>query len=117
MMLLNAPFEEWSPYLFILLAGAVPTQMWRWVGALLASSIDENSEFLKWVKAVATALVAGLIAQLVIFPNGALGNVPLWVRLGAMALGYGVFYFIAPRIIFGILAAVVFLVGGAFLFA
>jgi len=66
----NLPFSEWSPYLFILLAGAIPTQIWRSLGIILSRSMDENGEILKWVRAVATALVAGLIAKLVIFPTG-----------------------------------------------
>ncbi|MEP3525734.1 MAG: AzlD domain-containing protein [Hyphomicrobiales bacterium] len=107
---LNAPFNEWSPFLFILLAGAIPTQIWRWAGALLSRSIREDSEVLKWVKAVATALVAGLISKLVVFPSGALADIPVWARVGAMVVGYGVFFLTGPRIIFGIIAAELLLV-------
>lgn len=105
MTLLSAPFSEWSPYLFLLLAGAVPTQMWRWIGTILSRSINEDSEILQWVKAVATALVAGLIANLVIFPVGGLAVVPLWARILALLGGYAVYYKTRPRIIFGIVAA------------
>lgn len=117
MSLLAAPFQEWSPFLFILLAGALPTQIWRWLGAFLSRSMDENSEFLKWVKAVATALVAGLIAKLVIFPSGVLGDIPLWARIAAMAVGYGVFRLTGPRIVFSILSAEAVLVASAVFFA
>jgi len=113
---LNAPFQEWSPFLFILLAGAIPTQIWRWAGALLSRSMREDSEILKWVKAVATALVAGLIAKLVIFPSGVLGEVPLWARLSALAIGYGVFFFTGPRIIYAILVAEFILVSAALVY-
>lgn len=113
MSFLSAPFQDWSPLLFILLAGALPTQVWRWAGAILSRSMDENSEFLKWVKAVATALVAGLIAKLVIYPSGFLADVPLVARISAMAIGYIVFWFTGPGILTGILAAEAVLVGAA----
>lgn len=105
MHLLDAPFQDWSPFLYILLAGAVPTQMWRWLGAILSQSLDENGEILKWVKAVATALVAGLISKLIIFPSGLLNDVPLFARLFAVAAGYAGYLMTRPRIIFGIVAA------------
>ena len=66
--------------------------------------MDENGEILKWVRAVATALVAGLIAKLVIFPTGDLAIVPLWVRIGALLFGYTVYFATRPRIFFGVLA-------------
>ena len=113
---LFASFGEWSPFLFILLAGAIPTQMWRWAGAILSRSMREDSEVLKWVKAVATALVAGLISKLVVFPSGALADVPLWARLGAMVVGYGVFFLTGPRIIFGIIVAEILLVLAAIIY-
>lgn len=113
MNLWSAPYQDWSPLLFILLAGALPTQVWRWAGALLSRSMDENSEFLKWVKAVATALVAGLIAKLVIYPSGFLADLPLLARIGAMAVGYIVFYFTGPGILPAILAAEGVLIGAA----
>lgn len=113
---LNAPFNDWSPFLFILLAGAIPTQMWRWAGALLSRTMREDSEVLKWVKAVATALVAGLIAKLVVFPSGALADVPVWARVGAMVVGYGVFFITGPRIIYGIIVAELLLAIAAFIY-
>lgn len=115
MNFLTAPFQEWSALLFILLAGAVPTQMWRWFGALASRSMDEESEFLKWVKAVATALVAGLIAKIVVFPSGALIDIPLVARVGSISLGFCVYYFTRPRIIFGILAGEAALIGSGLL--
>ncbi|NJM36352.1 MAG: hypothetical protein HC850_18520 [Rhodomicrobium sp.] len=49
-----------------------------------------------WVKSVSTALVAGLIARIVVFPPGALADVSAGVRIGAFALGV-VVYFLARR--------------------
>lgn len=117
MSLIVAPFQEWWPFLFLFLAGAIPTQIWRWIGAILSRSMDETSEILRWVKAVATALVAGLIAKLVVFPSGALADIPLFWRLMAMASGYSFFLLTRPRIIFGIIVAEIILVGSALFFS
>jgi hypothetical protein len=100
----------WGPLLFILLAGALPTQMFRWLGVVLAGRIREDSEALVWVRAVATALVAGVIAQLVIDPSGALAETELWVRLAAMAVGFAAFYFARRQILVGVLAGAATLV-------
>ncbi|MEP1442816.1 MAG: AzlD domain-containing protein [Hyphomicrobiales bacterium] len=114
---LNLPFSEWSPYLFILLAGGIPTQIWRTLGVFLSRSMDENSEVLKWVKAVATALVAGLIANLVIFPSGGLAVVPLWARVGALMISYVVFLKTRPRLLLAILAGEALLIGATLLYS
>ena len=94
----------WGPLLFILLAGALPTQIWRWMGVLLSGRIREESEALVWVRAVATALVAGVIAQLVFEPNGALAETELWVRVTAMVVGFGAFLLVGRQILLGVVA-------------
>jgi hypothetical protein len=94
-----------GPYLTILLAAALPTQVWRWVGVLLAGRLDESSELFAWVRAVATALVAAVIAKLVIFPSGTLLTVPLGARVGAAAIGFAVYLVAGRRLAVGILAA------------
>ena len=40
-----------------------------------------------WVRAVATAILAGVIAQILVQPPGALASVPGWLRYGAVAGG------------------------------
>ncbi|MCC6983404.1 MAG: AzlD domain-containing protein [Bauldia sp.] len=94
----------WGPLLFILLAGALPTQIFRWLGVVLAGRIRDDSEALIWVRAVATALVAGVIAQLVLDPSGALAETQLWVRVGAMIVGFAAFYLTRRQVLVGVLA-------------
>ena len=48
------------------------------------------------MRAVALALVAGLVSRMVLFPAGALANVPTAIRLGAFAGGIAL-YFLARR--------------------
>ncbi len=100
----------WGPLLFILLAGALPTQVFRWLGVVLSGRIREDSEALVWVRAVATALVAGVIAQLVIDPSGALAETDLWVRIGALAVGFAAFYAAKRQVLVGVLVGAAALV-------
>ena len=78
----------WWPYLFILLAAVVPTQMWKWLGVVAAGRLTEDMPVFHYVRAVATSLVAAVIAQLIIFPTGILAEAPLWLRIGAGAGGF-----------------------------
>ena len=49
-------------YLALLLVGFLPSEIWRWLGVLLGRGLDEDSEIVLWVRAVATALVLGALA-------------------------------------------------------
>lgn len=101
-----------GPYLTILVAAALPTHIWRWLGVLLAGRVDEGSEIFVWVKAVATALVAAVISKLLLFPTGALGEAPVALRLGAAAAGFAVFIGFGKRLGLGIVTAEIVLIGG-----
>ena len=80
--------SELAPYLLLVLVGFLPNEVWRWIGIALAHGIDEDSEIVVWVRAVATAILTGVVGKLVIFSPGALATVPLAVRLGAAAAGF-----------------------------
>ena len=106
-------FDGLWPYVFIAVAGWLATDIWRWAGVIAGKRIDERSELLNWVRAVATALVAAVIAKLIFFPTGALESSPLWLRLGAVLAG-ALFFFFGGRFrqILGIAAAIAFLAAG-----
>ncbi len=57
----------------------------------MGSRLDVAGAPFQWVRAVATALVAGLVARMVLFPAGALVEVPLSVRLVAFAGGVALY--------------------------
>ena len=77
----------WWPYLLVIVFGFLPSEIWRVVAVFLSRGIDEQSEFLQWVRAVAITLLAGVIAKLLFTPNGALAAVPLAGRLAPIVLG------------------------------
>ena len=80
---MSIPME---PYLALLLLGFLPSEVWRWLGILLGRGLDENSEIILWVRGVATALIAAVVARIVLIPPGALASVPLSVRLAALGV-------------------------------
>lgn len=102
----------WWPYLFILIAGWLATDMWRWVGVLAGNRLRDDSEALIWVKAVATALVAGVIGKLILFPNGSLSDAPIILRVAAAAIGWLAFILARQKVFVGVLTAEAVLVGG-----
>jgi hypothetical protein len=102
----------WWPYLFIFLAGALATHVWRWIGVLAGGVLTEGSEALVWVKAIATALVAGVVGQLIVFPSGELAGTPLALRIAAAALGWTAFMAARKNVLAGVLAAEAVLLGG-----
>jgi branched-subunit amino acid transport protein len=83
-------------FLYIFVAGVMATVVWRLLGLFLSAGLAQDSPVIEWVRAVSTALVAGLVARTVLFPPGALADVSLPIRVGAFALGVMV-YFVARR--------------------
>jgi Branched-chain amino acid transport protein (AzlD). len=90
--------EWWWTYLVIAVAGWLATDVWRWLGVLAGNRLDEDSEALHWVRAVATALVMAVTAKLIVFPTGTLADAPLWLRLGAAAIGFAAFLLSGQRV-------------------
>jgi hypothetical protein len=105
----------WWPYLFILVAGALATDAWRFLGVYLAGGIAEDSDLLVMVRCVATALVAAVIANLIVFPSGALADTPVLLRIGAALSGFAAYLFLGRSILMSIVVAEAILLAGIFL--
>jgi hypothetical protein len=80
-----------APYALLILVGFLPNEVWRMLGVALARGLDEDSEVIVFARAVATAILTGVVGKLVIFAPGALADVPLMVRIGAATLGLAAF--------------------------
>ncbi|WP_162243551.1 MULTISPECIES: AzlD domain-containing protein [unclassified Rhizobium] len=104
--------EGWWAYVFIAIAGWLATDLWRWLGVLAGNRLREDSEALNWVRAVATALVAAVIAKLILYPTGVLEHSPLWLRLGAVGLGALAFFIGGRKPAIGIATAIAVLAIG-----
>jgi hypothetical protein len=109
--------NELSPYLVLILVGFLPNEVWRVLGLVLARGLNEESEWVVWARAVATATLAGVIAKLVLFSGGALATVPFGVRIGATLVGFLTFLAIKRSIFAGVLAGEAVLLIGGFLLA
>jgi hypothetical protein len=107
---------ELAAYLALIFAGFLPSEVWRWLGVAFARGLDEDSEIVVWVRAVATAILAGVIAKLTIFAPGVLATVPTPVRLAAVAIGFLAFMLIRRSVFAGVLAGEGALIVGALLF-
>jgi hypothetical protein len=95
---------ELNAYVLLVLVGFLPNEVWRMLGLILGRGIDEDSELFMWARAVATAVLAGVIAKLIIFAPGALADVPLAIRLGAIACGFAAFLLVRRSIFAGVAA-------------
>ena len=114
---MNATVAELWPYLLLILVGYLPNEMWRMLGLVLARGLNEDSEIVVWSRAVATAILAGVIAQLILFSAGALAGIPLSVRVGAAVLGFLAFLVVKRSVFAGVRAGEAALLAGGFLFA
>ena len=121
---MSADFWSWSswsgglwPWLAVILFGFLPSEIWRVLSVFVARGIDERSEVLEWVRAVSTALLAGVVANIVLAPSGALALAPLWARLAAMAAGLAIYFMTGRSVLAGVLAGIGCIVAAAYSFA
>jgi len=98
--------------LVLVVAGFLPNEAWRMLGLWFGGGVDEGSEILVWVRAVATAILAGVIAQILVQPPGALAEVPDWLRYGAVAAGFVAFVAMRRSIFAGVACGEVVMLAG-----
>jgi Branched-chain amino acid transport protein (AzlD) len=103
---------EYWPFVVIIVAGWLATDLWRWLGVIAGNRLQEGSEPLYWVRAVATSLVMAVTAKLIVFPTGALTASPLWLRLAATGLGFAAFLAAGQRVIVGVVVSLALLALG-----
>ena len=104
---------EIGPYLALILVGFLPNEVWRVLGLVVVRRLSEDSQIIVWVRAVATAILAGVMAQLIMTTTGALAAIPLFVRIGAAALGFVAFLAIKRSVFVGVLVGELAFLAGA----
>jgi hypothetical protein len=114
---MNAAAAELSPYLVLILVGFLPNEIWRALGLVLARGLNEDSQIVVWSRAVATAILAGVIAKLILFSSGALATIPLPVRVTAAICGFLAFLALKRSVFAGVAVGEAVLLAGGFLFA
>jgi Branched-chain amino acid transport protein (AzlD) len=103
---------DWHALGALVIAGFLPNEVWRMLGLWLGGGMKEESELLVWVRAMATAILAGVIAQILLQPPGALASVPGWLRYAAVVLGFAVFLVARRSIFAGVVGGQLLLLAG-----
>jgi hypothetical protein len=112
---MSATMAEIGPYLALVLVGFLPNEVWRLLGIVMVRGLDERSQIIVWVRAVATAILAGVLAQLVLASSGALAEVPLALRVGAIVAGFLAFVAGRRSVLAGVLTGEAVLMAGIFM--
>ena len=103
------------PYVALLVVGYLPNEVWRYLALVMAHSLDEDSELVVLARTIATALITGVVAKLVVFSGGELAGFPLAVRLAAAAGGFTAFAIFRRSVFAGVAAGeALLIVGGLF---
>ena len=105
-----------GPYLALILVGFLPNEVWRLVGLMLVRGLDEKSQIIVWVRAVATAMLAGVLAQLILATSGPLATIPVGVRIGAAVLGFAAFLMVRRSVFAGVLTGEATVMLGVYLY-
>jgi hypothetical protein len=113
---MSATLAEFGPTLALILVGFLPNEVWRLAGLVLVHGLDEKSQVIVWVRAVATAMLAGVLAQLVLSTSGALATIPISVRIGAAGLGFAAFLVARQSVFVGVLTGEAAVMIGAYVF-
>ena len=109
-------FAELGPVLALILVGFLPNEVWRLVGLMLVHGLDERSQIIVWVRAVATAMLAGVLTQLVLATSGGLATIPVPVRIGALAIGFAAFLIARRSVFAGVAVGEAAVIAGAYFF-
>src|SRR5215831_7999182 len=109
--------EAFGCYLALLLVGFLPNEIWRVLGVWIGGSLPDDSELVVWVRAVAVAVLAAVIAKLTLVPPGALATAaPLAVRLAAIGCGFLTFLAFRRSVFAGLIVGESALLIGGLLF-
>lgn len=114
---MSLTLAELGPVMALILVGFLPNEVWRLVGLMLVRGLDEKSQVIVWVRAVATAMLAGDLAQLILSTSGPLSAIPVGVRIGAACLGFAAFLIVRRSVFAGVLTGEIAVLVGTYFFA
>lgn len=96
---------DWNVWGIVLLCG-LATYVWRALAVFVGGRVSPESETFKLFSCVAYAMLAGLIARMVILPEGLLAEAPLAYRLVGVAAAVTVFFASRRNLAAGVFAGV-----------
>ncbi len=109
---MSGVFGDAHAVVLLLVAGFLANEVWRAAGLVIGRRLHEDSEVIVWVRAVAAAILAGVIAQILIAPPGALATVPSVVRFGSVVIGFAVYLATRRSVFAGVVAGEIFVLAG-----
>jgi hypothetical protein len=107
---------ELAPYALLVLVGVLPNEAWRMLGVVLARGLNEDSQIIVLARAIATAILTGVVGKLVVFAPGALASVSLSMRIGAAALGLAAYGLARRSVLAGVVVATLAMMAGMLVF-
>lgn len=93
-----------GPYLLLILAGFLPSEVFRVLGVFIGRRLSPGSGILAWVRLVATALLTAVVAKILLSPSGALAAVPLLGRVAGVGGGFAAFFAFRRSVFAGVIA-------------
>lgn len=92
-----------GPYMLLILAGFLPSEVFRVLGVFIGRSLSPDSPILAWVRLVATALLTAVVAKILLSPSGALAAVPLVGRIAGIGGGFLAFFAFRRSVFAGVI--------------
>ncbi|MBU3731272.1 MAG: AzlD domain-containing protein [Beijerinckiaceae bacterium] len=102
------------PYVLLIVVGFLPTEIWRSLAVFLSRGLNEGSQLIVWIRAVATALLTGVVAKLMLAPTGELALVPYWGRGGAILIAFCAFFIFRRSVIGAVIAGEAMIIAAAY---
>ncbi len=75
-----------EPIWWAIVGAAAISFLWRFLGMHLSSNVSADAPFLQWVKLVAYATIAAILARMLLLPAGVLTQLDSSIRWGAFVL-------------------------------
>lgn len=101
-------------YAALVLVGFLPNEVWRFAALFIARKLDDDSEWVVLARTIATALITGVVAKLIVFSGGELAHIPFSVRLGAAIAGFAAFAVCRRSVLAGVATGELLLVVGGY---
>jgi hypothetical protein len=101
-------------YAVIVLVGFLPNEVWRFAALFIARNLDDDSQFVVLARVIATSLITGVVAKLIVFSGGELAHIPFWIRLGAAAGGFAAFAVFRRSVFAGVATGELLLIAGGY---
>ena len=108
--------NNWPLLSFAIVMAFLASDAWRWLSVFLSRRFTEQDESVIFAKMVATAVLAGVVAKILIFAPAELAEIPLWVRIVAFTSGIAAFALMRKSVAAAIIVGQGVLIGLGLLF-